>query len=163
MLNRGNARAPVFHKEGDYQAFVDLFVEARLRFPTMRLLAFVLIPDHFRLALWASADGELDRWMHSVQTAHVRRYLRHYHSSSHVWQGRLKAFPVQEDERLLTALRYIERNPLRTDLVPRAEDWPWSSLHSLARGRVLYCVSMLRKSISVTNEHGMQDGPLLHF
>jgi putative transposase len=29
---------------------------------------------------------------------------------------------------LLVVLRYVERNPLRADLVTRAEDWTWSSL-----------------------------------
>jgi hypothetical protein len=53
---------------------------------------------------------------------------RHYHGSGHVWQGRFKAFPVQEDDHLRSVLRYIERNPLRAGLVVRAEHWPWSSL-----------------------------------
>jgi putative transposase len=39
-----------------------------------------------------------------------------------------KAFPIQQDEHLLTVLRYVERNPLRAKLVDRAQDWPWSSL-----------------------------------
>ena len=60
-------------------------------------------------------------------TAHVRRYHQHYHSSGHVWQGRFRAFPIQEDQHLLTVLRYIERNPVRAGLVSRAEHWPWSS------------------------------------
>jgi putative transposase len=30
---------------------------------------------------------------------------------------------------LLSILRYIERNPLRSNLVSRAEEWQWSSLH----------------------------------
>jgi hypothetical protein len=38
------------------------------------------------------------------------------------------AFPIQQDEHLLTVLRYVERNPLRAKLVERAQDWPWSSL-----------------------------------
>ncbi len=50
------------------------------------------------------------------------------HSSGHIWQGRLKAFPTQEDEYFLTVLRYIERNRLGAGLVERAEAWPWSSL-----------------------------------
>ena len=54
-------------------------------------------------------------------TTHVRRYLRDYHSSGHVWQGRFKAFPTQKDEHLLTVLRYIERNSLCAALVERAE------------------------------------------
>lgn len=69
--------------------------------------------------------------MQWLTTAHVRRYHKHYRSSGHVWQGRFKAFPIQEDEHLLTVLRYIERNPLRAGLVERAQEWTWSSLASL--------------------------------
>ena len=57
-----------------------------------------------------------------------RRYHRHYGNSGHVWEGRFKAFPVQDDDHLVTALRYVERNALRAELVSRAEDWKWSSL-----------------------------------
>ena len=31
MLNRGNNRARVFHKDGDFDAFVNLLAEAKLR------------------------------------------------------------------------------------------------------------------------------------
>ena len=127
MLNRGNNRASLFHKDGDFDAFVDLLAEAKLRNP-MRILAYCVLPNHFHLALWPLGDGDLGRWMHWLLTAHVRRYQRHYHSTGHVWQGRFKAFPIQEDEHLLVVLRYIERNPLRAGLVERAERWPWSSL-----------------------------------
>ena len=78
-------------------------------------------------------DGELSRWMHWLMTTHVRRYQGRHRSSGHVWQGRFKAFPIQEDEHLLAVLRYIERNPLRAKFVDRAEDWPWSSLPWLSR------------------------------
>jgi putative transposase len=126
-MNRGNARAQVFHKAGDFDAFVAIMAEAALRRP-MRVLAYCLMPNHFHLALWPAGDGDLSRWMHWLLTTHVRRYQRHYHSSGHIWQGRFKSFPIQEDDHLRVVLRYIERNPLRAGLVRRAEDWPWSSL-----------------------------------
>ena len=72
--------------------------------------------------------------MHWLLTTHVRHYQQHYHSSGHIWQGRFKAFPVQEDDHLRVVLRYIERNPLRAALVERAEDWRWSSIHGAAIG-----------------------------
>ena len=56
VLNRGNARAEVFHKDGDYDAFVQIIAEASLRIP-MRVLAYCLIPNHFHLALWPANDG----------------------------------------------------------------------------------------------------------
>ena len=122
VLNRGNARAEVFHKESDYAAFVALFEPACQRLK-MRLLAYCLMPNHFHLVLRPYNDGDLGRWMQWLMTSHVRRYHRHYGSSGHVWQGRFKAFPIQEDEHFLTVLRYVERNALRAGLVQHAEDW----------------------------------------
>ncbi|WP_165076183.1 transposase, partial [Paludisphaera rhizosphaerae] len=122
-----------FHKPADYQAFLVLAAEAVVRLP-MRVVAYCLMPNHFHLVLWPREDGDLSRWMHWLMTSHVRRYLRHYHSSGHVWQGRFKAFAIQEDEHLLKVIRYVERNALRAGLAERAEGWPWSSLHPIADG-----------------------------
>jgi putative transposase len=94
----------------------------------MRVLAYCLMPNHFHLVLWPRGEGDVSRWMQWLQTTHVRRYHEHYRTSGHVWQGRFKAFPIQEDEHLLTVLRYVERNPLRARLVPGVADWKWSSL-----------------------------------
>ncbi len=129
VINRGNAKNEIFHKPADYQAFVGLLGEACRRLP-MRVLAYCLMPNHIHLALWPHADEDLSRWMQWLLTAHVRRYHTHYQSSGHVWQGRFKAFPIQQDDHLLTVLRYIERNPVRAGLVVRAEHWQWSSLRS---------------------------------
>lgn len=126
VMNRGNARAEVFHAEGDYQAFVALLRDASERL-SMRLLAYCVMPNHFHLAVWPHQDGDLSRWMQWLLTAHVRRYHRWHESSGHVWQGRFKAFPIEQDDHLLTVLRYIEQNPVRAHLVTRAEEWRWSS------------------------------------
>ncbi|MEX2287019.1 MAG: transposase [Planctomycetaceae bacterium] len=126
VINRGNGRAKVFRKHGDFESFMTLLTEACERVE-MRLVSFCLMPNHFHLALWPRHDGDLSRFMQWLLTAHVRRYHQHYRTSGHVWQGRFKAFPIQQDEHLLTVLRYIERNPVRAKLVARAEDWGWSS------------------------------------
>jgi putative transposase len=134
VLNRGNGRADVFHKDGDFAAFLQLMADAKERLP-MRILGYVLMDNHFHLVLWPRKDGDLSRWMQWLLTAHVRRYHRHYRTSGHVWQGRFKAFPIQQNEHLLTVLRYVERNPLRANLVARAEEWAWSSLACRAGGK----------------------------
>jgi putative transposase len=127
VINRGNGRAEIFHNDDDYLAFVHLIAQACERIP-MRVLGWCLMPNHFHLVVQPYADGDLGRWMQWLLTSHVRRYHRHYGGSGHVWQGRFKAFPIQEDEHLLTVLRYVERNALRAKLVRKAENWRWSSL-----------------------------------
>ena len=135
VLNRGNARQAVFHEDEDYQRFVELVQGACARVP-MRVLAWCLMSNHFHLALWPQADDELSRWMQWLLTSHVRRCHSRYRSSGHVWQGRFKAFPIQQDQHLLTVMRCVERNPLRAGLVSRTEQWPWSSLAALSQSVV---------------------------
>ena len=86
------------------------------------------MPNHFHLVLLPYSDSDLCRWMQWLLTSHVRGYHRRYRSSGHVWQGRFKAFPIQQDSHLLKVMRYVERNALRANLVDRAENWLWGSL-----------------------------------
>lgn len=74
----------------------------------------------------SQADGNLSRLMAWGTNTHVKRY-RHDKVGGHLYQGRFKSFPVQEDGHLLILLRYVEANPLRAALAERAGDWPWSS------------------------------------
>ena len=62
VLNRGNARGEVFHKDEDYAAFIGLFEPACERLH-MRILGYCLMPNHFHLVLRPFADGDLGRWM----------------------------------------------------------------------------------------------------
>jgi len=127
VLNRGNRREVVFHKPADYDAFVKAMSDATARL-NVDILGYCVMPNHFHLLMRTNADGDLGRWVRWLLVAHAQRYHRHYHTTGHVWQGRYKAFPVQDDDHLATVLRYVERNPLRADLVTRAEHWKWSSL-----------------------------------
>jgi putative transposase len=132
VLNRGNRRAEVYHTPDDYAIFVALLRRACARIP-MRLLGYCLMPNHFHLVLWPLGDRDLSRWMQWLLTAHVHSYRTQHRSTGHVWQGRFKAFPIDQDQHLLSVLRYVERNPLRANLVAAAEDWPWSSLSAWCR------------------------------
>jgi putative transposase len=132
-LNRGNRREAVFLKPGDYDAFVTAIGEARQRLP-VDVPGYCLMPNHFHLLLRPHRDGDLGRWMQWLLTAHARRYHRHYGTTGHVWQGRFHAFPIQDGDHLVTVLRYVERNPLRAELVAHAEDWKWTSLAGWLRG-----------------------------
>ena len=73
VLNRGNGRQRVFHKEGDFAAFVALLGEARARHP-VKIFSDCLMPNHFHLLVQADAGAELSRFMQWLMTSHVRRF-----------------------------------------------------------------------------------------
>lgn len=127
VLNRANDRRAVFRVPADFACFMKLVGGAGERH-AVDVLAYCLMPNHFHFVLRPKESGSLGRWMHWLMTSHVRWQQRHYESIGHIWQGRFKAFPVQDDAHLLDVMRYVERNALRAGLVARAEDWPWGSL-----------------------------------
>jgi putative transposase len=135
VLNRGVARMQLFEKPGDYEAF-DRVLNETLQAAAMRLLAYCLMPNHWHLLLWPEHDGDLAAFMQRLTITHVRRWQenRRYVGLGHVYQGRYKSFPVEEDEHFFAAARYVERNALRANLVLRAEEWHWSSLWRRCRG-----------------------------
>jgi putative transposase len=151
VLNRGNRREVVFHKPADYDAFVKAINDAHARLP-VDILGYCLMPNHFHLVIRTHAEGDLGRWVQWLLMAHARRYHRHYRTSGHVWQGRFKAFPVQDDDHLLGVLRYVERNALRAELVARAEDWKWSSLPGWLGGDPL----LWRGEVTVRDERWLE-------
>lgn len=128
IINRGNNRATVFRGDASYNSFIDLLGEASDRIP-MPLIGACLMPNHPHIVVRPTGADDLAKWMHWIFTTHVRRHHAKHGSSGRIWQGRFKAFIIQNDSHLLTVLRYVERNALRANLVSRAEDWPWGSLH----------------------------------
>ena len=128
-LNRGNSRATIFHQEDDYEAFERILADGLSRY-AVRLFGYELMPNHWHLVLRPDGDGEMSRFLRWITATHTMRYHAHYHTSGegHVYQGRFKSFPIQDDEHFLTVCRYVERNALRAGLVERAEAWRWGSL-----------------------------------
>jgi putative transposase len=134
-MNRSAGRLSIFHDDGDYAAFERVLAEAVAR-DRMRVCAHCLMPNHFHLVLWPDRDGMLSRFMQWLTMTHTQRY-RAWHESAgqgHLYQGRFRSFPIQEDWHFLSVCRYVERNALRAGLVARAEEWRWSSLWRRERG-----------------------------
>ena len=136
VLNRANARKQIFVTHLDYQAFERLLAMAQERF-SMRILAYCIMPNHWHLVLHPRHDGDLASFMSWVTQTHTQRWHTAHETvgTGHLYQGRYKSFPVQDDAYFLQLCRYVERNPLRAKLVARVQDWRWSSVgHRLHGG-----------------------------
>ncbi len=127
-LNRSVARLTLFEKEADYEAFERVIEEAHDRVP-LRLLDFTIMPNHWHFVVWPQTRTEVTDFFQWLGVTHSMRWHAHHDTrgSGHIYQGRFKSFPVQDDNHLLTVLRYVERNPVRANMADRAEDWCWGS------------------------------------
>jgi putative transposase len=134
-LNRGNARQRIFQHDSDFAAFERIIADALINYP-VELFSYQWMPNHWHMVLRSLEDGAMSRMLHWATMTHSAR--RHAHRGTtgegHLYQGRFKSFPVQDDDHFHIVCRYVERNALVAGLVRRAEDWRWGSLWNWCGG-----------------------------
>ena len=136
VLNRAVARLTLFEKPDDYEAFEGVLKEAVER-ESLPIFAYTVMPNHWHFVVRPESDSQLSDFFRWLTHTHTMRWHAHYHTegTGHLYQGRFKTFPIEDDQHLLTVLRYVERNPLRASLVEKAEDWKYASLWRQANGK----------------------------
>ena len=134
-LNRGNARNKIFFKDGDFEAFERVIQEGLEKYP-VDLIAYQWMSNHWHMVLSPQRDKAMSAFLGWVTMTHTQRYHAHNKTTGygHVYQGRFKSFPVQNDAHFHTVCRYVERNALTATLVQRAEDYRWGSLWNWCGG-----------------------------
>lgn len=163
VVQRGNRRQDVFFSKQDYAHYRDL-IASSCREQGVGCLAWCLMPNHVHLILRPPSSDGLRA---ALAEAH-RRYSRRINSArgwtGYLWQGRFASYPM-DDAHLMTAVRYVELNPVRARLAARAEDWPWSSARAHATGRPdgltdLQALAGLHRNWRSMLRHGLEAGDL---
>ena len=133
VTQRGNRREAIFFREGDHEIYKDLLAE-QARKCHVEVWAYCLMPNHVHLIMVPETEDGLGR---AVGEAH-RRYTNFINArarwTGHLFQRRFSSVAMDEGH-LMAAVRYVSLNPVRAQLVPRAEDWPWSSVRAHIAGK----------------------------
>jgi putative transposase len=82
--------------------------------------------NHVHLVAVPSTDDGLQRVLKPLHMRYAQRINRSRGWKGHLWQGRFFSSPLDEAY-LWAAVRYVERNPVRAEMVSRAEDYRWSN------------------------------------
>lgn len=140
VVNRGNDRRTLFADDGDYRAFLGLMSWASAA-TNLRLLGYVVMPNHWHLVVWPDAPAQLSSFMLRLTGAHaaIVRGRTSTRGTGHVYQGRYWSRVVTNELQYLRTLRYVEANPVRAGLVERSEQWRWSSAFERMTEQRLIC------------------------
>jgi putative transposase len=127
-MNRATRGQVLFADDDEYFSTLGLLARALEERP-IPLLAFSLMPNHFHMLLWPSTPNQVSSFVQWFCATHATRHhqARGTRGRGAVYQSRFKAAPVNSETHFYRVARYVERNAMRANLVPRAEIWPWGS------------------------------------
>jgi putative transposase len=129
---RGNERRKIFFSKRDFEKFKEYMAGAQKKFGFL-LHSYVLMSNHYHL-LVETPKKNLSRIMHHINSSYTTYINIKRKRSGHLFQGRYKAIVVDKDSYLLELSRYIHLNPVRANLAPRPEDYPYSSYRLFISG-----------------------------
>jgi len=130
---RGDRQEAIYLTDNDRFAFLEILSQAAETFNWL-IHAYCLMDNHYHLLI-ETPDGNLAKGMRQLNGVYTQSHNRNNHRDGHVFQGRYRAILVQKESYLLELARYIVLNPVRTRMVSKAENWPWSSYLDTAGAR----------------------------
>lgn len=125
VTQRGNRQQRTFFCDDDYRLYQNLLAE-HCRRSRVEVWAWCLMPNHVHLVVVPTSSDGLARAIGDTHRTYSRHVNRREGWTGYLWQGRFASCALDETYSLL-ALRYVERNPVRTGLVGDVAGWPWSS------------------------------------
>lgn len=92
----------------------------------VQIWAYCLMPNHVHLVAVPETKEGLNLAIGEAHRRHTRRINFREGWRGHSWQGRFSSF-ILDERYLLACARYVELNPVRTQMVKTPEAWRWSS------------------------------------
>ncbi|HQP09949.1 MAG TPA: transposase [Candidatus Omnitrophota bacterium] len=125
VTQRGNNRQAVFEDRVDYLNYCQWMNQYAGR-NCLGILAYCLMPNHVHFIVIPEKEESLSKTFHAVHMRYAQYMNRKKEASGHLWQGRFYSCPLH-DRHLYRALRYVEQNPVRGQIVDKAWQYLWSS------------------------------------
>lgn len=130
VTQRGVRRQSTFFDEADFRAYLRLAAELRDS-SAIDIWAYCLMPNHMHAVVVPAAEDSLSSYFGALHQRYAKRTNARHEWAGHLWQKRFFS-AVMDESHTISAMRYVEMNPVRAGLCKRPEDWPWSS----ARGNL---------------------------
>ena len=133
IVTRGDGRRRLFHDEGHYQRFTQGLIDEVDRSGWI-VVAYCWMPNHIH-ALIKTPQPNLCRGMQHWLSGYANWYAKRNRRAGHLFQGRYKAFPVEDEGYYWNLSRYIHLNPTNggKPLVAAPEEYVYSSYRGYAR------------------------------
>jgi REP element-mobilizing transposase RayT len=133
-------RIPVFKQEKCH-AFLEVCADLLRSWPS-KLIAFVIMPDHFHLIV-NPRDGNIQGFSGALKSLLAARIIEITKdnrfklkkpakdgSIHQVWQDSFKAIPLWSPWMIWQKINYLHANPVKDRLVNSAKDYKWTSFRA---------------------------------
>ena len=125
IILRGANKQELFHDDEDKSRFLETLDRYKME-SKLKVYGWCLMGNHVHLLIGEGKEN-LSVTMKRIGVSFVAFYNWKYNTTGHLFQDRFKSENVEDDEYLVTVIRYIHQNPVNAGLTGKPSEWKWSS------------------------------------
>jgi putative transposase len=133
VIQRGNNREEIFFEKDDRKKYLSLLKKYAAKW-TSPVMAYCLMSNHVHLLTKPESEESLFKMMQGLTLCYTQYMNRTYGRTGRLWESRYHSCIVDHEKYLWAVARYIEQNPVRSGMVEKAEDYPYSSALAHVKG-----------------------------
>ena len=125
IINRGVEQRDIYLEAKDYYYFLDLLLDIAKKYDVI-IHSFCLMTNHYHILLGTKKDN-LSKAIQHLNDKYAKFFNKKYKRSGHLWQGRFKSYPLFDDAHFWIVVKYIERNPIKANMVKSIDIYKYQS------------------------------------
>ena len=125
IIQRGNNRKNILEEAEDFSTYCYLINKYAEKY-CVSVIAYCLMNNHVHFIMIPKERTGISRLFNTVHMRYAQYKNFKKKTSGHLWQGRFFSC-LCDDDHLYCAIRYVEQNPVRANMVVYPWEYEWSS------------------------------------
>jgi putative transposase len=125
ITQRGNNKQDIFFVGDDRKVYLEILKQQSAKYG-LAIMGYCLMSNHIHLIAIPAFEDSLAKAIGRTHFIYAQYINRFHKRSGHLWQGRFYSC-ILDEQHFLSAMRYIERNPLRAEICRKPWVYKWSS------------------------------------
>jgi len=125
IVQRGNHGQNIFFSDDDKVVYLS-FLKKYSTKHHVKIIAYCLMDNHVHILAVPKDKDSLSLCFQETNKGYTQFINARTGWKGTMWEGRFKSYPM-DNNHLVAAMRYVERNPVKAGMVERADEYMFSS------------------------------------
>ncbi len=135
IMLRGTNRQEIFHEDEDNIRLLETLDRYREK-NKVKVYGWCLMGNHAHLLIEEEND-DLSIIIKRINISYAWFYNWKYNTIGHLFQDRYRSENIEDNQYIMTVLRYIHQNPVKAGMAKKAGEWKWRSYQGMGISHVL--------------------------
>lgn len=142
VIVQGINKEKIFADKKDIKRYKQIILE-KLKESNVTILAYCIMNNHTHLLIHSEKSKDLSKFMQRVNISYSQYYNKRNMRIGYVFRDRYYSQDITTENQLYNCIKYIHNNPVKANIVKKAEEYEYSSYNEfIGRPELINCKSL---------------------